>query len=202
MKLRPKKAYSSYKTDSELAAGVMSRMGKKVREAFEQNPRKGESHSTKPVKERLAEEIRARRLALEQRGMRSDNQAVLSSLSKTEMFRSREERGRENAEKGFIRQILAQTVSEKSIDENGIHYEGFRELPNGRYQDLSTGKLVSRQALGERIAAFQESGFIPGVTELTYHGGVYRFHTEKGDWEIDFNGKDYTKKGGMSLKKV
>ena len=204
MKLKTRKATNSYETDEELAAAVMNRMGKQVRETLNANAKKGINYGMADTKERLADMIRSRRNQLESRGYNASNRAVLDSLGKDERFRSKTERSEENALKGLIRSAIGETI-EQSVDESGrVHYKGIVELPNGRYQDLATGKLVSKKSLAERIDVFKESGFVPGETKLTFNpiSGGYEFRGTDGyDYEVLF-GKEYTKTGGFIIKKV
>lgn len=204
MKLKTRKATNSYETDEELAAAVMNRMGKQVREVLDANAKRGENRGMASTTERLADLISTRRDLLKKRGYEATNRQVLDSLGKSETFRSKSERSEENALKGLIRSAIGETI-EQSIDENGrVHYKGIVELPNGRYQDLATGKLVSKKSLAERIDVFKESGFVPGETKLTYNpiSGAYEFRGTDGyDYEVLF-GKEYTKTGGFIIKKA
>ena len=202
MKLKTRKATNSYETDEQLAAAIMSRMGKQVRETLNANSKMGTNYGMANTKERLADMIRSRRAMLEERGYDTSNRAVLDSLGKSEKFRSAEERGIENAMKGFTRSILAETVQAEVDAKGNVHYSGYTELPNGRYQDLATGKLVSKETLYEKV--FKDIGFVPGKTQLNYDpvNKTYSYKGENGkDYEIIF-GKDYSKRGGAIVKEI
>lgn len=204
MKLKTRKATSSYETDEQLAAAVMSRMGKQVKEAYANNPRYGADYGRANVKEWLANEIKTRRAILEERGFGDvSNRKVLDSLGSSEIFRSREERASENATKGFIRTILGGTV-DMYVDEKGnVKYSGFAETKSGRYVDWSTGKFISGENLGKQVKEFSKYGFVPGKTQLVYNpmDNNYMFRGENGiDYVVEFQ-NEYTD-GAITIKEA
>ena len=206
MKLKTRKATNSYETDEELAAAVMSKMGKQVRETLNANAKMGEDYGMADTKERLADLISTRRDLLRKRGYEATNREVLDSLGNSETFRSKTERSEENAFKGFMRSILPETIMPVIDNDGNVKYNGYEVLPNGRYRDLSTGKLVSGEYLYEHNAAGFKTAlhFNPGETKLIYDpiNKSYTYHgTDGKDYEIIF-GKEYTKTGGVIVKLI
>ena len=204
MKFKTRYATNSYSTDAALAAAVMEKQGKKVRYALEENnSRAGVKFTPASTKEMLTDMIRSRRAMLEEIGYTNvTNRQVLDSLGNSLSFKTQEERGAENAMKGFVNAVLADTTKTYVGEDGKVRRTGYTALPNGKYQDLSTGKLISAQTLSQRIELFSRYGFVPGKTELVYVDGKYRFWGKDGNaYELVLT-NDYSEGGGYEIHLV
>jgi hypothetical protein len=209
MKFKTRYATNSYSTDAALAAAVMEKQGKKVRYALEENnSRAGVKFTPASTKEMLTDMIRSRRAMLEEIGYTNvTNRQVLDSLGNSLSFKTQEQRGAENAMKGFVNAVLASTVK-TTVDENGnVKRTGYVQLPNGKYQDLATGKLVQfhnpdKEKSYVELPMFAKYGFVPGKTELVYVDGKYRFWGTNGKtYELTLS-QDYSEGGGWEIEEI